>query len=174
MTYELGDNRYGKSRIRLVTVRRDGAHHDLRDVTVDVSLEGEFTAAHVAGDNASVIATDTMKNAVYAMARDGLVGSPEAFGLAVARHFGAHPQVRRATVAIREHEWGRIATPAGPAKDAFVRSGRASSAISTRRSATRRTESWRRRSRRRGATTPRRSIEGSTSPRPTISPWSDC
>ena len=125
MTYALGDNRYGKSRIRLVTVRRDGGHHDLRDVTIDVSLEGEFAAAHVAGDNASVIATDTMKNTVYAMARDGLVGPPEVFALAVARHFGDHPRVDRASVTVREHDWARIATPAGPADDAFVRSGRA-------------------------------------------------
>ena len=124
MTHELGANRYGKSEIRLVAVRRDGGHHELRDLTVDVSLEGDFTAAHVAGDNARVIATDTMKNTVYAMAGDGLTGSPEAFALAVARHFAAAPQVDRATVAIREHGWARIDTPMGPAEDAFVRSGR--------------------------------------------------
>ena len=124
MSYELGENRYGKSQIRLVTVRRDGSHHELRDLTVDVSLEGDFTAAHVAGENAKVIATDTMKNTVYAMAGDGLRGAPEAFALAVARHFAAAPQVDRATVAIREHGWARIDTPMGPAEDAFVRSGR--------------------------------------------------
>jgi len=124
MSYELGENRYGKSQIRLVTVRRDGSHHELRDLTVDVSLEGDFTAAHVAGENAKVIATDTMKNTVYAMAGDGLKGAPEAFALAVARHFAASQQVDRATVAIREHGWARIETPMGPAEDAFVRSGR--------------------------------------------------
>jgi urate oxidase len=123
MTYELGDNRYGKSRIRLVSVRRHGAHHELRDLTVDLALEGDFEAAHVSGDNTRVVATDTMKNTVYAMARDHLVGPPEAFGLAIARHFGAFPQVSQATVTIREHEWGRIATATGPADDAFVRSG---------------------------------------------------
>ena len=123
MTYELGDNRYGKSRIRLVTVRRRAAEHDLRDLTVDVSLEGDFSAAHVAGDNARVIATDTMKNTVYALAKEHLVGPPEVFGLAVAGHFAAAPQVSMATVAIREHGWARIETPAGRAPDAFVRSG---------------------------------------------------
>ena len=64
MTYELGDNRYGKSRIRLVTVRRHPDHHDLRDLTVAVALEGQFTAAHVDGDNANLVATDTMKTTV--------------------------------------------------------------------------------------------------------------
>jgi urate oxidase len=125
VTLELGENRYGKSRIRLVTVRREAGHHDLRDLTVDVALEGDFAAAHVAGDNAGVIATDTMKNTVYAFATDHLTGPPESFGLALARHFGAAPQVSKAMIGIREHGWSRIATPGGPAPDAFQRSGAA-------------------------------------------------
>src|SRR6185369_13839157 len=102
VAYELGENRYGKSRIRLVTVRRRADRHDFRDLTVDVALEGDFTAAHVAGDNAGVIATDTMKNTVYAFAKDQLTGAPESFGLALARHFGAAPQVTLARIGIRE------------------------------------------------------------------------
>jgi urate oxidase len=123
VTYELGDNRYGKSRVRLVTVCRRGTQHDLRDLTVDVSLEGDFAAAHVAGENAKVIATDTMKNTVYALSKDHLAGAPELLGLTLARHFAAAPQVSRASVSLREHGWARIETPAGPAPDAFARSG---------------------------------------------------
>ena len=121
--YELGANHYGKSRIRLVTVRRAGARHDLRDLTVDVALEGDFTAAHVDGDNTNIVATDTMKNTVYAFARDRLTGPAEAFGLELARHFAAEPQVDRATVTLREHAWDRVPLPDGPAPDAFTRSG---------------------------------------------------
>jgi urate oxidase len=121
--FELGANHYGKSRIRLVTVRRDGERHDLRDLTVDVALEGDFTAAHVDGDNANVVATDTMKNTVYAFARDRLLGPAEAFGLELARHFVAGPQVDRAMVTLREHGWRRIPLAGGPAPDAFTRNG---------------------------------------------------
>jgi urate oxidase len=121
--FELGANRYGKSRIRLVTVRRDPDRHVLRDLTVDVALEGDFTAAHVDGDQANVIATDTMKNTVYSFARDRLSGPAEAFGLALARHFAAYPQVDRATVTLREHGWARIPLADGPAPDAFTRTG---------------------------------------------------
>jgi urate oxidase len=123
VTYELGPNRYGKSRIRLVTVRRHEDRHDLRDLTVDVALEGDFATAHTAGDNRRLIATDTMKNTVYAFAKDLLVGSPEAFGLELARHFADSPQVSRATIGLREHGWSRIAAAGGPAPDAFLRSG---------------------------------------------------
>jgi urate oxidase len=123
VTYELGENRYGKSRIRLVTVRRGPEQHHLRDMTVAVGLEGDFDAVHEDGDNANVIATDTMKNTVYAFARDRLTGSPEAFALELARHFAGYEVCRRATVDIVEHPWTRIPTPTGEAPDAFVRSG---------------------------------------------------
>lgn len=123
MTYELGENRYGKSRIRLVTVRRGPDQHNLRDMTVAVALEGDFDDVHTRGDNAHVIATDTMKNTVYAFARDRLTGSPEAFGLELARHFASYEVCGRAMVDIVEHPWRRVKTRDGEAPDAFVRSG---------------------------------------------------
>ena len=122
---ELGPNRYGKSKIRLVVVRRLADRHELRDLTVDVALEGDFGAAHTDGDNARVVATDTMKNTVYAFAADRLTGSIEHFGAAIAEHFAAYPPVTTAIVTLREHDWDRLDGASGePAPDAFVRSGR--------------------------------------------------
>jgi urate oxidase len=121
--YELGENRYGKSRIRLVTVRRGPDEHHLRDLTVAVALEGEFDAVHTHGDNAGVIATDTMKNTVYAFARDRLTGSPEAFALELARHFIGYEVCGKARIDVVEHPWKRVTTRDGEAPDAFVRSG---------------------------------------------------
>jgi urate oxidase len=120
---ELGANRYGKAQIRLVRVVRGPGAHRLRDLTVAIALEGEFTAAHVDGDNELVVATDTMKNTAYAFAKQHLDGSLETYGRALADHFLAFEQVDRASVSIREHGWSPIATPNGPAPDAFVRSG---------------------------------------------------
>jgi len=121
--YELGENRYGKSRIRLVTVRRGATEHELRDLTVAVALEGDFDAAHVHGDNAGVIATDTMKNTVYAFAKDKLTGPPEAFALELARHFAGYDVCRKAVIDIAEHAWLRAPAESGPAPDAFTRAG---------------------------------------------------
>jgi len=123
MSYELGENRYGKQRVRLVTVRRPSDRHEMRDLTVGVSLEGDFAAAHTDGDNAHVVATDTMKNTVYAFARDHLLGAPEAFGIELARHFAGYPVCTRATIDIVEHEWRRIRVDGTEAPDAFVRLG---------------------------------------------------
>jgi urate oxidase len=120
---ELGANRYGKAQIRLVRVVRGPGAHRLRDLTVAIALEGEFTAAHVDGDNELVVATDTMKNTAYAFAKEHLDGSLETYGRALADHFLGFEQVDRATVSIREHGWAPITTPKGPAPDAFVRAG---------------------------------------------------
>ena len=123
MTIELGANRYGKSTIRIVKVIRGPDGHQVRDLTVSVTLEGAFEAAHVAGDNSAVVATDTMKNTVYALARDYLAGPVEGFALQLARHFGGFEQVSIATVAIDEHRWVPLPLPRGDARDAFERLG---------------------------------------------------
>ena len=65
----LGWNRYGKSRIRLVKVDRSKPQHELIDLTIDVQLEGAFEKVYTDGDNAPCLPTDTMKNTVYALAR---------------------------------------------------------------------------------------------------------
>ena len=117
---ELGPNRHGKSRIRLVKVDRSGGAHRVRDLTVAISLDGDFGSSYTDGDNSIVIATDTMKNTVYALARDHLTGPIETFGFALGRHLLAGgPQVEAVNVMIEEHAWRPIAS----APDAFARDG---------------------------------------------------
>ena len=60
--------------MRLVKVRRRRDPHEIVDVTLEVQLEGAFEPVYVEGDNRRCVATDTMKNTVYAFARhDDLV-----------------------------------------------------------------------------------------------------
>ncbi|MGK2850983.1 MAG: factor-independent urate hydroxylase [Candidatus Limnocylindrales bacterium] len=120
---ELGANRYGKAAIRIVRVGRDETPHRLRDLTVAIALEGDFTAAHTDGDNANVVATDTMKNTAYAFAAEHLTGAVEAYATTLAHHFLENDQVDRATVNVREHAWHSIDVAGTPAPDAFVRGG---------------------------------------------------
>jgi len=114
---QLGANRYGKSGIRLVKVVRGPGRHQVRDLTVAIALEGEFAASYVDGDNTNVVATDTMKNTVYALAGEHLTGPIENFGMVLAQHFLEVDQVDRSIVTIEEHRW----TPIGSAPDAFTR-----------------------------------------------------
>jgi urate oxidase len=105
----LGGNRYGKAEVRLVRVTRDGDTHRLADLNVSIALAGDLEATHLTGDNSGVLPTDTMKNTVYAFAKEHGVGEPEAFGLLLGRHFvRTQGQVHRATVTIEAYGWERL------------------------------------------------------------------
>jgi urate oxidase len=105
----LGANNYGKGEVRLVKVVRTPGRHVVRDLTVHVALEGAFDAAHLEGDNTGLLATDTMRNTVYALAAEHLTGAIEEYALALARHFAeAGPSVTRARIRIEEHPWERL------------------------------------------------------------------
>jgi urate oxidase len=118
----LGSNDYGKFGIRLVKVKRDTERHELWDLDVAVTLVGDFEAAHVEGDNTELLATDTMRNTVYSLAKDHLTGSIEDFGLALAGHFlAAGPTVEKATVRITQFPWDRIEVDGRPHEHSFVR-----------------------------------------------------
>ena len=105
---QLGKNRYGKAGIRLVKVARDGAHHDIRDLTVAIALEGDFVEAHVIGDNARILPTDTMKNSVYALAKEHFTGSVEEFALYLSQHFMSAAPITGVRVKVQEHLWDRL------------------------------------------------------------------
>ena len=117
-----GENNYGKSEIRLVKVKRDTERHEIWDLDVRVALEGDFGAAHVKGDNTGLLATDTMRNTVYALAKDHLTGSIEDFGLALVDHFlEAGPTVTRCRVEITQFPWSRIEVNGQPHDHSFIR-----------------------------------------------------
>jgi urate oxidase len=119
----LGWNRYGKSRVRLVKLRRSRDPHEIVDLTVDVQLEGAFDAVYVEGDNASCLATDTMKNTVYAVARQDPIAHVETFALRLADHFIARPAVARVRIGVREHRWDRVRVEGRAHPHAFVQPG---------------------------------------------------
>jgi urate oxidase len=117
----LGGNRYGKSGIRLVTIDRGVGSHSLTDLTVDVTVEGRFADAYVAGDNSGVLPTDTMRGTVYALAGEGPVGEPEAFGHRLASHFlDTLPGATLVRVDLVADPWARIETSGGPHPFAFT------------------------------------------------------
>jgi urate oxidase len=123
MAIVLGPNQYGKAEVRVVAVDRSTPRHELVDLNVSTGLRGDFVAAHTQGDNAHVLTTDAQKNTVFAFARDG-IGSPEAFGLRLARHLaGSHPWITGARVAVESYGWERITVGGQPHEHAFRRPG---------------------------------------------------
>ena len=128
-------NRYGKSRVRLVKLKRPSTRsadprsgqidqpHEIIDLTIDVQLEGAFDAVYLDGDNEACLATDTMKNTVYAIARQDPIEHVEAFALRLAAHFAGKPAVSRARISAAEHRWDRLVAEGRPHPHAFVQPG---------------------------------------------------
>lgn len=114
-------NCYGKSAIRLARVVRHADRHELRDLTIAIQFQGAFAAAYQDGDNAAVLATDTMKNTVYCLAKEQGVGEPEEFALALGQHFlAASAEAERVRVEITEQPWNRVAVGARQHPHAFT------------------------------------------------------
>lgn len=123
-TIRLGQNQYGKAENRVVRVYRDTARHQIRDLNVSTSLRGSFEDAHVTGDQADVLPTDTQKNTVFAFAKEKGVRSLEEYGLTLADHFLAStPAADGARIEIDEYAWDRIPVDGAGHDHSFVRSG---------------------------------------------------
>ena len=115
MAARLTSHRYGKHRVRVSKIRRPrrapakDETHEFVEVDADVTLEGNFEAAYLDADNQLVIATDTCKNTVYALARDDQLRTIESFGVAICRHFvSEHPQVSACETSLSQQVWRRL------------------------------------------------------------------
>lgn len=119
----LGRNQYGKAEVRVVKITRDTDRHEIEDLNVTSQLRGDFAAAHLDGDNAHVVPTDTQKNTVYAFARDG-IGTPEGFLLRLSDHFtGSFDWVDGGRWTAESYAWERIPVDGEGHDHSFVRKG---------------------------------------------------
>jgi urate oxidase len=124
MAIILGPNQYGKAEVRLVHIDRSEPVHRITDLNVSSALRGDFTAAHLSGDNRHVLTTDAQKNTVYAFARQHGVGQIEDFAIRLGRHFvQSFPWINGARVEIEQYQWDRIPVEGVPHDHAFQRSG---------------------------------------------------
>jgi urate oxidase len=109
MSVIISQSNYGKSKVRVLKVKRDTSVHEIKEFTVNIQLEGDFEAVHAEGDNSKVLPTDTMKNTVYALAKEHPVNSIEEFGLHLAKYFlDNNTQISKVSIDIEERRWKRI------------------------------------------------------------------
>jgi urate oxidase len=117
----VAENKYGKSRVRLVQVKRKAGWHDLREWTVEVLLHGDFDSCFLEGDNSKILPTDTIKNTVYSLARNSTAGCMEDFAKELIDFLlGRNPQVSAAEVSISEKAWQHLETAGKPDPTTFV------------------------------------------------------
>lgn len=124
MAIVLGPHRYGKAENRIVRIYRDSPRHEIRDISVSTALRGEFEAAHLHGDQGSVLPTDSQKQTAYAYAKDKSLVSIEDYALALARHFVDEIEpVASARVEVEEFAWERVLVDGSEHDHTWVRRG---------------------------------------------------
>jgi urate oxidase len=117
----VAENKYGKSRVRLVQVKRKAGWHDLREWTVEILLQGDFDSCFMEADNSKILPTDTMKNMVYSLARKSATESMEEFAKELIEFIlGRNPQVSAAEVSIAQKAWEHLQSGGKPQPTTFV------------------------------------------------------
>jgi urate oxidase len=118
---KLVHHHYGKARVRVMKVTRNGTQHSLKELEVSVMLKGDFDASYTRAENRLVVPTDTMKNTVYVLARQKLGAETEEFGLVLGEHFlKTYPQVGQVTIGLAERGWERMVFGGQPHAHSFI------------------------------------------------------
>jgi urate oxidase len=120
----LGENRYGKSRVRLSRITRHGDHHEFNEWTVQVLLYGDFETSFTEADNSKILPTDTMKNTVYYVARGSKAETIEEFAKELGDYLlNNNPQVSKVTIEVAEKSWERMSVDGSSEQTTFKLGG---------------------------------------------------
>ncbi|KAG0254935.1 hypothetical protein BG011_005424 [Mortierella polycephala] len=122
----LDKQEYGKDRVRLLKVHRDTKVHRIDDLTIRCLLSGSsFTTSYTEASNKAVVATDSIKNTCYVLAKSSkVVDTLELFAAELANHFlNTYSWVENAHVTIVRHRWARMVIDGKPHTHSFWRDG---------------------------------------------------
>ncbi|KAF8956161.1 hypothetical protein BDZ97DRAFT_1853016 [Flammula alnicola] len=127
---ELTTARYGKTKVRVFRIVREGKWHHIVEYNVEALLEGEIGTSYTEADNSVVVATDSIKNITYYLAKiSPHILNAEKFAL----HLGTflvskYAHIRKAFVTVEQLRWTRIHVDGTAGKDKLV--GKVTSGIS--------------------------------------------
>lgn len=117
---KLSEQRYGKERVRVLKILRDGPRQTIREIEVSALLSGDFATSYTAGDNSKVVLTDTIRNTINVHAKQHLGEEIEPFAALVAEHFvRRYEQVKKATVEVSLRCWRRMEIAGKPHPHTF-------------------------------------------------------
>ncbi|KAJ4150038.1 hypothetical protein LMH87_010805 [Akanthomyces muscarius] len=118
--------RYGKDNVRLFKTHRDPKTgvHTVTETVVCVLLEGAIETSYTRADNSVVVATDTMKNTVFILAKQHPVTPPELFAATLGAHFVAkYAHIHVANISVVTKRWVRMNVDGKPHPHSFVKEG---------------------------------------------------
>nr|BAB18099.1 uricase [Cordyceps tenuipes] len=129
--------RYGKDNVRLFKTHRDPntGVHSVTETVVCVLLEGDIESSYTRADNSVVVATDSMKNTVFVLAKQHPVTPPELFAATVGAHFvDTYPHIHVAAVRVVTTRWARIRVDGRPHPHSFVKESEEKRTVAARAS----------------------------------------
>src|SRR4051794_2626689 len=108
---KLVGHRYGKARVRVLKILREGKRHQIKDLDVKALLHGDFELSYTSGHNSTVAATDSIKNTINILAKQEIGTEIERLALSLGEHLlKKYPQVESKIRDIAEREWTRMNT----------------------------------------------------------------
>ena len=114
-------NRYGKGRVRVMRIHRDGDKHEVSQLNIKAMVEGDFARAYTHADNSTAVSTDTIKNVVNIVARQNTGLCAEEFCQVLAKKYlDSYPQVASVAVTAHETKWSRLSFGGKPHPHSFV------------------------------------------------------
>ncbi len=117
-------NRYGKGRVRVMRIHRDGERHEVSQLNVKAMMEGEFARTYTDADNSGSVSTDTIKNIVNIVARENTGLSTEEFCQVLAKKYlDSYPQLGSVAITAHETKWNRLSFGGKPHPHSFVLDG---------------------------------------------------
>ncbi|KAG1760820.1 hypothetical protein EDD22DRAFT_980459 [Suillus occidentalis] len=119
--------RYGKDLVRVFRVVKGKEFHQVVEYNVTVLLEGDIETSYTVADNSVVVATDSIKNITYYLAKiSPHILSPERFALHLGTYLvSKYAHIHRAFVSLEKLRWSRITLSGNvdPHPHSFVRDG---------------------------------------------------
>jgi urate oxidase len=122
--FPLTEHFHGKTRVRVLRVRREEGKDDtVQEYNVQTKLFSPmYNKVFTEEDNDGLVATDTQKNTVYAIAKRSKATTPEGYGIDLARHLlSEYPVLTAVEVEVTEDLWRRVVGADGPHEHGFVR-----------------------------------------------------
>jgi urate oxidase len=114
-------NRYGKGRVRVMRIHRDGDRHDVSQLNVKAMIEGDFARAYTDADNSTSVSTDTIKNVVNIVARENTGLCTEEFCQVLAKKYlDLYPPVVSVAITAHETKWSRLSIGGEPHPHSFI------------------------------------------------------
>jgi urate oxidase len=115
------ENRYGKGRVRVMRIHRDGERHEVSQLNIKAMIEGDFARTYTHADNTRTVSTDTIKNVVNIVARENTGLCTEEFCQVLAKKYlDSYPQVTSVAITAHETKWSRLSFGGKPHPHSFI------------------------------------------------------